>query len=122
MQKSWCRGDEIGTVELNKSGFTYFEKLQDLIAKRSWFELFVDGVSCYACRDTGEGICSGREHFATAIEYNDADILQSVFQPLSIEHCFRDMENFDAFSDEARLATEEYWSSNFQGRRSAKIF
>lgn len=121
VREKWCRGIEIGTVDLNKKGLTCFEKLQGNSSEKAWFETLVDGITCYASRDAGEGICLGREHLATALENQDAEILHRVVQPMSIDYSLWDLEFFDVFTDEARLATEEYWSPNFRGHSAAKV-
>jgi len=43
-----------------------------------------------------------------------------VVQPLSIDQSFEKFESSEIFTDAARLATEEFWSPYFRGRRSAK--
>ncbi|MEO9633178.1 MAG: hypothetical protein ABJG14_22385 [Sulfitobacter sp.] len=120
-REEWCRGYEFGTIELNSSGFSCFNNLRDQNGEEAWFDLLVEGITAYACRDAGEGICLGREHLATAIENRDQEILRRVVEPVSTSYSFEELSHLDIFTDEARLATEKFWSPNFQGRRSAKI-
>ena len=118
----WCRGCPYGTVELTKSAKLFFKRLRDRNEDKPWFDTLLYGLTDYACRDAGEGICLGREHLVSAIENNDVAILQRVVEPRATDYCFPEIESLDLFTDEARLATEAFWSPHFEGRRSAKVF
>lgn len=120
-RQDWCRGHDYGVIDLNAKGRSFFESLQDRCSEKPWFETLADGITDYACRDAGDGICLGREHLASAIENYDTDVLNRVLEPFSIDHAFWKLDPTGIFTDDARLATEEFWSPNFQGRRSAKI-
>ncbi len=117
----WCRGLELAAVDLTPLGARHFEKLRSLWVGSSWFDLLEDGITDYACRDAGEGICLGREHLMTAIENRDIEILRRVVFPNSIDYQFDDLDEFAPFPEAARLVAEEFWSPHFSGRRAAQV-
>lgn len=119
---SWCDLDPVSALELTPHGIARLTQIHRAHGGREWFIAFQAGISEYACRDGGEGVCLGREHLESAIACEDDEILRLVVDPSSF--CFDFLgkpPSIVNFSQADRLENERFWSPQLAGRTSAKV-
>ena len=115
------RGNRIVFVDINDTGIRAVHDIRDAAAEREWFRALIDSIASYSCRDTGEGVCLGSDHFETAIYNQDVNVLNRVVDPVSGEFLMQLDASLNTFTDDARLASQKYWSPRFQDHSGAEV-
>jgi hypothetical protein len=115
------RGEVFPVIVLSAEGLKLAEKINEENCESEWFNSLILGVTDYACRDAGQGVCLGSEHLTTAMENGDREILARVVSPDDQMFQFDELEDLPFLSEQVRLDTSQFWSPRYDRRTSAKF-
>ena len=116
------RGQEFEALELSHLGVEALFLEQEGFDGSRWMKMFQTGVEGYACIDHGAGVCISREHFETALDIPDPEMLERVVYlsngARQISKGFRAEE----FVDEAcRREHSTWWTLDGKPRTSVEV-
>lgn len=112
---------DFSIISLTDIGMQRIDDLYFWYQKEAWFSALEAGITDYACRDLGAGVCVGKEFLAIAMEYNDTEVLQRVVDPTSLKRQFAYIEREGVINSQRRMSLEALWSPRSSCRTSAKV-